>query len=79
MNHAKSSLFLTNEKIEEKYFYLFNYFILCYFVPILLSHKIKGILIKIKDYFVLDSYLLTWWIGTYSRSESWVVLLDRFY
>lgn len=39
MNHAKSSLFLTNEKIEEKDFYLFNYFILFYFVPILLSHK----------------------------------------
>lgn len=39
----------------------------------------KGPLTKVKDYFVLDSYLLTQWIGTYSGSESWGVLLDHFY
>jgi hypothetical protein len=43
MNRAKGSIFLTNEKIEEKEekqgsFFFFG-IILFYFVPILLSHK----------------------------------------
>lgn len=39
----------------------------------------KEALTKVKDYFVLDSYLLNRWIGAYSGSESWGVLLDHFY
>ena len=49
-----------------------------YFVPILLSQK-RGALSKVKDFFVLDSYLLNRWIGTYSGSKSWGVLLNHFY
>nr|QGT35022.1 NADH-plastoquinone oxidoreductase subunit 4 [Torilis scabra] len=50
-----------------------------FFVPILLSHKKVLKQSKVKDYFVLDSYFFNRWIGTYSGSESWGVLLHHFY
>ncbi len=34
---------------------------------------------KLKDYFVPDSHLFNQWIGAYSGSELWGVLLDYFY
>lgn len=39
----------------------------------------KGILQKVKDYFVRNSYFFNRRIGAYSESESWIVLLDHFY
>lgn len=39
----------------------------------------KGTLPKVKDFFVLDSYLINRWIGTYSGSKSRGVLLNHFY
>ncbi|CAL5363019.1 unnamed protein product [Camellia sinensis] len=82
MNHDKNSivlnLYIGKNRKEKKLSFFFYSFYFLFFIPILLSPK-KGDLKKVKDYFVPDSYLLNRWIGAYSESKSWGVLLDHFY
>lgn len=61
------------------FFFLFLEFFFFFFVPVLLSFLRKNGLKKVKGYFVSDSDFYNRWIGAYSGSELWGVLLDHFY
>lgn len=70
-------------KTKKKSFFYCNYIPFSFFFRFYSSffwEKKKGTYkIKIKDYFVSNSHLFNRWIGAYSGSESWGVLLDHFY
>jgi len=82
MNHDKNSISLNRGKNKKGLF--LSSAILFFRVSFFRSYSPfseKGTLNlnKVKDYFVLDSYLLNRWIGGYSGSESGGVLLHHFY